>query len=72
MSNSNSGIKAVDDATARLENTRQSAITPSTTQAAAIAADIAWHRGFAKLAIANGVSPAASMQALKHLGVAGQ
>jgi hypothetical protein len=65
------GIKTVDDAVQRLENTRQAAITPTTAQATVIAADIAYHRGFVKLAIANGVSPAGSMAALKSLGVTG-
>jgi hypothetical protein len=66
------GIKTVDDSIARLENTRQSAITPTTAQPTAIAADVAYHRGFVKLAIANGVSPAGSMAALRELGVTGQ
>jgi hypothetical protein len=66
------GIKTVDDSIARLENTRQSAITPTTAQATVIAADIAYHRGFVALALKNGVSPAGSMAALRELGVGGQ
>jgi hypothetical protein len=65
------GIKTVDDAVQRLENTRQSAITPTTAQPTVIAADVAFHRGFVKLSIANGVSAAGSMAALRGLGVSG-
>jgi hypothetical protein len=72
MSSPMSGIKVVDDAVARLENTRESAITPTTAQPTVIAADVAYHRGFVKLAIANGVSPAGSMAALRELGFTGQ
>jgi hypothetical protein len=66
------GIKTVDDSIARLENTRQSAITPTTAQATVIAADVAYHRGFVALALKNGVSPAGSMVALKGLNGTGQ
>jgi hypothetical protein len=66
------GIKTVDDSIARLENSRQSAIAAATTQAAAIAADLAYHRGFIKLALSAGVSPAGSMAACRELGVTGQ
>jgi hypothetical protein len=65
------GIKTVDDSIARLENTRQSAITPTTAQTTVIAADIAYHRGYVALALKNGVSPSGSMAALKGLGVTG-
>jgi hypothetical protein len=71
MSNPITGIKTLDDAAQRLENTRQTAVAAASTQAAAIAADLAYHRGFVKLAIANGVSPAGSMSAIRELGYSG-
>jgi hypothetical protein len=71
MSSPLTGIKTVDDSIARLENTRQSAIAAATTQAAAISADAAYHRGFVKLGLANGVSVAGSMAALRELGFTG-
>jgi hypothetical protein len=72
MANATTGIKTVDDAITRLENTRQAAIAAATTQAAAISAEVAYHRGFVKLAISNGVSPAASMSALHEISGVGQ
>jgi hypothetical protein len=72
MSNSSTGIKAHDDAILRAENARQTATAAASTQAAVISADVTFHRAVVKSALANGVSPAASMLALKGLGVTGQ
>jgi hypothetical protein len=72
MSNALSGIKVHDDAILRAENARQVATAVASTQAAVISADVTYHRAFVKSALANGVSPAASMLALRHLGVGGQ
>jgi hypothetical protein len=72
MSNAATGIKVHDDGVLRAENTRQVSTAAATTQAAVISADVVFHRAVVKSALANGVSPAASMQALKHLGVSGQ
>jgi hypothetical protein len=72
MSNAATGIKSHDDAVLRAENTRQAVTAAASTQAAVISADVTFHRAVVKSALANGVSPAASMSALKHLGVTGQ
>jgi hypothetical protein len=71
MSNAVTGIKVHDDLVLRAENTRQAATAAASTQAAVISADVTYHRAVVKSALANGVSPAASMLALKHLGVTG-
>jgi len=72
MSNASTGIKAHDDAVLRAENARQFSTAAATTQAAVISADVTYHRAIVKSALANGVSPAASMLALRGLGVTGQ
>jgi hypothetical protein len=72
MSNAITGVKVHDDLVLRAENTRQSSTAAATTQAAVISADVIFHRAVVKSALANGISPAASMLALKHLGVSGQ
>jgi hypothetical protein len=72
MSNAATGIKAHDDAVLRAENARQAATAIASTQAAVISADVTYHRAVVKSALANGVSPSASMLALKGLGVTGQ
>jgi hypothetical protein len=71
MSNAATGIKAHDDAVARAENARQVSSAAATTQAAVTSSDVIFHRAVVRSAVANGVSPAASMQALKELGVTG-
>jgi hypothetical protein len=71
MSNAPSGIKGHDDAVLRAENVRQS-VPAGSSQATYISADVVFHRAVVKSALANGVSPAASMQVLKSLGVTGQ
>jgi hypothetical protein len=71
MSNALTGIKGHDDAVLRAENVRQS-VAAGSTQATYINADVVFHRAVVKSCLSNGVSPAASMQALKHLGVTGQ
>ena len=72
MSNAPTGIKIHDDAILKAEGIRQAATAAASTQAAVISVDIQFHRAAVKSALANGVSPAASMQALKELGVTGQ
>jgi hypothetical protein len=72
MSNAITGVKVHDDLVLRAENTRQSSTAAATTQAAVISADVIFHRAVVKSALANGISPAASMLALRHLGVGGQ
>jgi hypothetical protein len=71
MSNSLSGIKGHDDTVLRAENARQVVAVAGATQAAVMSADVTFHRAVVKSALANGVSPAASMQALKELGQTG-
>jgi hypothetical protein len=71
MSNAVTGIKVHDDAILRAENARQVSTAAATTQAAVISADVIFHRAVVRSAIANNVSPAASMAALKSLGVTG-
>jgi hypothetical protein len=72
MSNAISGIKGHDDTVLRAENARQAVAVVGATQAAVISSDITFHRAVVKSALANGISPAASMQALKELGQSGQ
>jgi hypothetical protein len=71
MSVGNSGVRAHDQVQNAAEAVRQSAITPTTAQSAVNTATIVFHRACVKSALANGVSPSASMQALKELGVTG-
>jgi hypothetical protein len=67
-----SGVSAHDDtiatATLTLQNANQAA---AGNQAAINTAAINYHRSIAKSALANGVSPAVSMSALKSLGQTG-
>ena len=70
MSNAPTGIKGHDDIVAKAEGVRQS-VAAGSSQATYISADVVFHRAVVKSALANGVSPAASMQALKSLGVTG-
>jgi hypothetical protein len=72
MSNAISGVKVHDDLVLRAENTRQSSTAAATTQAAVVSIDVSFHRAVVASALKNGISPAASMLALKHLGVTGQ
>jgi hypothetical protein len=72
MSNAITGVKVHDDAVLRDENARQVATATASTQASVISADVTYHRAVVKSALANGISPAASMLALRHLGVGGQ
>ena len=72
MSNAITGVKVHDDLVLRAENARQVSTAAATTQAAVVSSDIIFHRAFVASAIKNGISPAASMLALKHLGVTGQ
>jgi hypothetical protein len=72
MSTGYSGDKIHDDATARAENTRQTAVAAATTQAAIITAEVSFHRAVVKSALSRGISPSASMSALRELGVTGQ
>ena len=51
--------------------TKQTTEAAATTQAQLTAAAITFHRSIARSALANGVSPSVSMQALKSLGVTG-
>jgi hypothetical protein len=56
----------------RYELTRQNAVAAAAgNQAALRSAAIAYHQSVARSAIANGVSPAISMQALRELGLTG-
>ena len=72
MSNAITGVKVHDDAVLRAENARQVSTAAASTQAAVISADVTYHRAVVKSALANGISPAASMLALRHLGFTGQ
>ena len=72
MSSGNTGIKGCDDLINVAESSRQSGITATTAQSTVISTEIAFHRAVVKAALKNGVSPAASMSALKELGVTGQ
>jgi hypothetical protein len=63
--------QAHKDAQYQAELARQTAITAMTPQATAKAADIAYHRAILQSALANGVSPSASIRALQSLGVTG-
>jgi hypothetical protein len=70
MSNALTGIKGHDDTILRAENVRQS-VAAGSSQATYVSSDVTFHRAVVKSALANGVSPAASMQALKELGQTG-
>jgi hypothetical protein len=67
----NGNNRAYDSAVLAAELVRQNALAGTPTQAAVNTATIVYHRALVKAAIANGVSPAASMQALKELGQTG-
>jgi hypothetical protein len=71
MSNALSGVKAHDDAIAKAEGIRQTAVVGAT-QAAVMSADVTFYKAVVVSALANGVSPAAAMQALKELGQTGR
>jgi hypothetical protein len=67
-----SGVAAHDDAVASAELTRQNAVLAAAgSQSAINTAAINYHRSVAKSALANGVSAAVSMSALRSLGVTG-
>jgi hypothetical protein len=67
----NGNNRAYDSAVLAAELTRQNAPIGAS-QSAVNTATIVYHRALVKAAIANNVSPAASMQALRELGVSGQ
>jgi hypothetical protein len=72
MSVGNSGVRAHDQAQNATEGVRQTAVAAASSQSAVKTAEITFHRAVVKSALANGVSPSASMQALHELGVTGQ
>ncbi len=66
-----SGIKGHDDTVNSAESVRQGLVTSTTAQATVNSAEITYFRAVAKSALKNGVSTAASMSALRNLGVTG-
>jgi hypothetical protein len=72
MSNAPTGIKSHDDAVVKAEGVRQTAVAAASSQSAVKTAEVTYYRAVVKSALANGVSPSASMQALHELGVTGQ
>lgn len=68
--NALSGNKSHDDTVAKAEGVRQS-VAVGSSQATYISADVVFHRAVVKSALANGVSPSASMAALRELGTTG-
>lgn len=69
--NGPSGNKAHDDTIAKADGVRQS-VAPGSAQSVYVSADVTFFKAVATSAIANGVSPAAAMQALKELGQTGR
>jgi hypothetical protein len=72
MGNSLSGVKSHDDLVAKAEGVRQAAAVPGASQATLVSADVTFYKAVVNSALANGVSPAAAMQALKELGQSGR
>jgi hypothetical protein len=73
MSRGYTGVTAHDSTVNAAELVLQSAVAAANNNAVTIRnAEVTYYRAVVKSALANGVSPAASMQALKELGVSGQ
>jgi hypothetical protein len=71
-SSTTNGInRAYDSAALAAEGVRQVAVVGAS-QATVISAEITYYRALVKAALANGVSPAGAMVALRGLGVTGQ
>lgn len=72
MSSSKSGKKNHDDTVNHAESVRQSAVgAAGVSQATARTADIAFYRAAVASAVAQGVSPAQFITALRELGTGG-
>jgi hypothetical protein len=71
-STTNGLSRGYDTAAIAAEGVRQTAVAAASSQTVVMAAEITYYRTLVKAAIANGVSPAGAMVALKGLGVTGQ